>query len=353
MERLVHAMGGLPGNVDLAVLKAKRAALKEFESAFLSGNPSDQAVLASLFSESCDSKLSSLGFGTSVKPYLLPVLSVIPLSLVDVRALDGGCPNRIPPGKLSFSAYAAHVVSSALDRLGGKAVVEVDDAFLSVLWIVPPLSSISSPLEMTEVVWWSYMLQVGLLSDPSRMIAHKVYNGGGKSLCELYVQACRHGLNPHSSTSGVGILLACAPKFTLAWMAVAIFQMSILDFSGAQDSLSKVLELEPDDVEGRRLMVVCLTKLSPSKVFTVVSNWVLWINRHAVVPSLVDRVSIGMAFLSCGEAGLAKAWFLMADGEPDLPAMSVAQWVDWGWKMIASELKQALRSPLEFESGNR
>lgn len=285
---------------------------------------------------------------------MLPQLSSTPLPVDFTFALDDI--NRMSilsshdyvvneEEESDFSLMVFGFLSRAFEKAGGVAIIEVDDQVVHCHWT--PV--VSEDVERSSyTIYLFHMLQAGMLNNSDKILSNMVYDGYGYILIEILVLITKKGFNNYVASTNIISIVDAAPKLVLGLCAFVAISIN----NGLLDKIINVLErilvLEPDNLMGLQYSAIYWTGKEPIKGVMFAENLISVIGESGNLPSVYDRVVYGFALKASKMNKEAQIQFRFVCGEKKV-AMTVKQWLSWGFNVLESRLIEALTDPDKIE----
>lgn len=273
-----------------------------------------------------------------------PILSKFKLSDVDWTSISTS-KDYVPPkdakDRNNQSLVVFEYITEELAKIGGMAVVEVDNDECSCLWIPP---SPSDEDEKLFLVYVAHMLQAGLISNPMQLIANTAYAGSAAALAQSLMMINAAGLNRYVAERDAVQLALAVPYYGAIWLSLGLMLVANGHFNGAVDALAHLLRMEPSNVLGLKYMSIVHTLSSPEDAVRYAERLFEALAVAGVAPDVHSRAAYGYALQRAGMSVEAAQQFKMACNVGK-PKMTAKQWTEWGFSLPIEALPIAMKDP--------
>lgn len=275
-----------------------------------------------------------------------PLLTYFLLSDVDIEALtETSVFNGMDIGGKQFPEIISDYITGELAKVGGTAIVTVDETACLCLWHTPVGVPVS---DKDYLLYVSHMLQIGLLKNVGKIVADTVYAGNGLPLMQVLLQMHILGYNKYVAERDMLHIALAAPMMGLAWLSAGMMFASSCNFKDAGQVFDRLLSLEPNNTLGLEYMAMIKSQDEPKLAVEYAERLFRYLAKVGQVPDMHSRVTYGFALLALGLKQEARVQFdMVCDGQK--PKMTMCQWRDWGFLLPLSSLKKALLDPLDEE----
>jgi hypothetical protein len=271
--------------------------------------------------------------------WMSTIFSAVPMPLVDLQSITGS--KGLTLSGSGKEEVVFEFLTCELEQVGGQAVIEVDDSGYFCIWNPPSTGEALPPRE----IYFSHMLQAGLMVLPRRIIASTAYAGNGLALARALVAI--NSENKYVAERDSTLLAEAMPLSGAAWLANGIILLENKQFKKAIYPLTQAVILEPKSYLACKCLTVALTGVSSRKAVSAAEMMVMAYADAGIPMDAGARAAYGFALASAGMKVEAKAQFLAGFGK-GMPKMTLKQWRDWGHKLQLDYIEGALYDPAKF-----
>jgi hypothetical protein len=257
----------------------------------------------------------------------------LPLSEIDHKVFE-----HIPGATKAESLSI--FLSDENAKAGGQAVIAVDDTTAQVEWSVPEIS-LTNQTDIQQLSYVGHLIQCGLCTDPTPIIAQMAYNGGLFSLAMNLLSMNSTGKSTYVAERDAKILTLVAPKSVHALSMCGLILLENSKTEEASLNFAAAQAIDPLDLLSSKYMAISLTVSLPKNAVVFAERAIAILATKGVVPDAHLRTTYGMALLSAKMKTEAEIQFLLACGHKK-PSMSPSEWVNGGYRIIEAEIPMAL-----------
>jgi tetratricopeptide (TPR) repeat protein len=237
-----------------------------------------------------------------------------------------------------ISAY----LTELMEKAHGKANVIVTNDKVVVEW-VPEARPTGDTI---ETLYASHMVQAGLLKDSQFVISSTVYKGDGPQLLQILYSICVRHWNEALIDRELDNIVAAAPLMDHAWFVHGMVKLEHRALGAAMESFAKALSLNACDYMSWTYMGLVQLKLKqPKNALQSFENALRVLGENGKPPTRRLRISYGYALKACRMSKESAAQFQAVCGDNKVK-MTLAQWVDWGYRLLEDEVDAALVNPV-------
>jgi hypothetical protein len=265
------------------------------------------------------------------------ITMALPLYLIDPVCVGSASDRPADAKKVS------DFLTNELSKVGGTAIVEVDDNVASVKWVLP---TVTEGDDIARVVYVGHLLQSGIMLNPMRPIANTAYAGNGVALAKSLLMINARRIDCRMAERDAALLADCVPLMTTAWVVLGMIQLDNGHLKQAQESFDYALMIDPADIMAKKFLAITHTLKKPLLAVRLLGEVIEDLSVGGAVPEKHVRAAYGMAMLSAGMLSEAAIQFRVAFSFSK-PKMTVKDWVKWGYRAGENILAGTLLDPIE------
>ena len=229
-------------------------------------------------------------------------------------------------------------LTGELAKVGGQATIVVDNDIATVEWQTPDLSDAK---DSQQVAYVSHLLQAGLLADPLDVIARTAYAGGVNYLAMNLLSINSTGKNAYMAERDARLLVRAAPLSVQALSTLGLILLENGDAKEAAVCFAEAEQIDQWDFLSSKYLAVALTVSLPEAAVVHAEKAMAILASKGMAPDAHMRAAYGMALLAAGMRVEAGMQFMLACGSRK-PAMTPAQWVNGGYRVVDTEIAERL-----------